>query len=279
MSVLTNQEPTVTITSSAGDSVCLGTPTTLTLSSTWGGTSPAYNWYLNGIPTATGTIYTYIPADGDVIFATMLSSYKCRLDSSVLSNNIKFDVDRPDTPTVRIDFYPNSSAALDSYQVVVTNDPFGQYAYTYTWYVNGDLMPQTTSYLLVVPGSLANGAQITCIVTRHNRCGLYPGAGIYNNVNVGVTPVTVTVGDIRLIPNPNKGLFSLKGSLGVSTSQDVYIEITDMLGQVIYRSTTTAHNGEIDEQIQLGGNIANGMYMVNLRSGGANKVFHMVIEQ
>src|SRR5581483_4340452 len=102
-------------------------------------------------------------------------------------------------------------------------------------------------------------------------------------IPAGVQQYTLGNGDIKLMPNPNKGTFTIKGTLGTpivtGTDQEVSVEITDMLGQVVYKSKVMVHNGKIDEQINLGSNLSNGMYLLNLRSGTDNKVFHFVIEQ
>jgi hypothetical protein len=52
-----------------------------------------------------------------------------------------------------------------------------------------------------------------------------------------------------------------------------------MIGQVIYRNKIMASNGVINERIQLSNTLANGMYLLNLKSVNDNKVFHFVIEQ
>jgi hypothetical protein len=85
--------------------------------------------------------------------------------------------------------------------------------------------------------------------------------------------------DVRIIPNPNKGAFIVKGTIGNSADQEVSLEVTDMLGQVVYNNTVMAHGGNINEQIQLGKTLANGMYLLNVRSGSETKVFHFVVEQ
>ena len=94
----------------------------------------------------------------------------------------------------------------------------------------------------------------------------------------GVQQYTSTMGDIKLIPNPNKGQFSIKGSVGVS-DEEVSIEVTDMLGQVVYKNKVLAPGGNINESLSLGNSLANGMYMLNLNAGNEHKVFHFVIEQ
>jgi len=84
--------------------------------------------------------------------------------------------------------------------------------------------------------------------------------------------------NVQLLPNPNKGEFSVKGTLGVSVSEEVTLEVTNMLGQTVYKEKVMSKNGAVDANVHLG-NVANGMYMLVLRTASANKVFHVVIEQ
>ncbi len=127
---------------------------------------------------------------------------------------------------------------------------------------------------------LANNDIVSCTVTNHNICGALEGSNsvVVAISNVGVTPVVSNASDVKLVPNPNKGEFTVKGTLGTTDDEAVTLEVTDMLGQVIYRSNVVAHGGNLNERIVLN-NIANGMYLLNMSSASGNKVFHMVVEQ
>ena len=85
--------------------------------------------------------------------------------------------------------------------------------------------------------------------------------------------------DIRLIPNPNSGTFTVKGTMGGPIGQEVSLEVTDMLGQVVYKKKGLTHDGKLNELIQVGNTLANGMYILNLRSESEHMVFHFVVEQ
>ena len=91
--------------------------------------------------------------------------------------------------------------------------------------------------------------------------------------------MVTTASDVRLLPNPNAGDFTIKGTLGTSVDEEVTIEVTDLLGQVIYNEKIQALGGNINKHITLTGTLANGMYMLNLRSESGNKTFHFVIGQ
>ena len=98
--------------------------------------------------------------------------------------------------------------------------------------------------------------------------------------NTGVKPVVLTAGiDVRVFPNPNKGEFTVRGTLGTTTDAEVSLEVADMLGQVIYKGNVTAREGKLDVQLHLSNTLANGMYILNLRTGDEYRMFHFVIEQ
>ncbi|MEI6754775.1 MAG: T9SS type A sorting domain-containing protein, partial [Paludibacter sp.] len=67
----------VTVTASANP-VYKNTPVTFTATPTNGGSTPAYQWQVNGINVGTNsTTYTYTPVDGDVVKCILTSSLTC----------------------------------------------------------------------------------------------------------------------------------------------------------------------------------------------------------
>ena len=71
----------------------------------------------------------------------------------------------------------------------------------------------------------------------------------------------------------------MKGALGTFADEAVSMEITDMLGQTVYKKSVVAYGGKINEQIQISNTLANGVYLLNLKSDSGNRLFHFVIEQ
>jgi len=94
------------------------------------------------------------------------------------------------------------------------------------------------------------------------------------SVTVSAVPVLITVQ-----PNPNRGTFRVRGTVGSTNDEAVTFEVTDLLGQVIYRNKVTAFEGRLDETILLSNALTNGMYLLNVHSGAENKTFQLVIEQ
>jgi len=95
----------------------------------------------------------------------------------------------------------------------------------------------------------------------------------------GVVMTGLSQSELRLIPNPNTGVFRVTGALGVQTEEEVQLEVTNMLGQVVYHGVAKSRGGVLDAGIELGNNLANGMYMLNLTVGADHKAFHFVVKQ
>ncbi len=281
MTVKTNVTPAVTISAAPGNTVCQGVVVTYTAAPAWGGTTPAFTWYVNGSPLGTGAIFSYAPLNGDVVFAEMISSYACVTSTAAaISNNIAMQVDDATMPTVDIMLKSGANVGTvvynDTLTAVVTSGGLNP---TYQWSVNGAAITGATNATYIV-GSLNHGDAVSVVVSKVNACGLLSANDmvVVTSTNVGVNNVTAVAIDLKLVPNPNKGTFTVKGSLGTTANQDATIEVTNMLGQAIYNGSVTVRNGVVDETIQLS-NIANGMYILNFRVGGENKVFHVVVEQ
>jgi len=95
----------------------------------------------------------------------------------------------------------------------------------------------------------------------------------------GVASVGNNAMDIRLMPNPNKGDFIIRGTVAATEDKELDVDVTDMLGQVVYRGKVQVRNGSVNERIQVSNTLANGMYILNLRSEAGNTAFHFVMQQ
>jgi hypothetical protein len=76
--------------------------------------------------------------------------------------------------------------------------------------------------------------------------------------------------DISLFPNPNNGLFTVKGTLPVNASvKTVKAEILNNLGQLVQVVTMDVNAGQVDHKMNLGSNMADGTYMIRMTAGGS----------
>jgi uncharacterized protein YjdB len=167
--------------------------------------------------------------------------------------------------------------SLDTLVAVITNAGINP---TFQWYINTNPVSGATndtfSYIIYYDND-----SISCSVTSGGECGGHTTSkAIFIRLHdVGVNIASGNKGNIVLVPNPNKGTFTVKGSMGTNLDEEVTLEITNLLGQVMYTSSVMTQNGTINERIQLGNNPANGMYMLTIRSATQKDVFRFVIDQ
>jgi uncharacterized protein YjdB len=271
--------PEVALSSSTGAVSCAGNIVAYLATPTNGGDAPSYLWTVNGINVATGPGYFYTPNNGDVVVVTMTSSYLCvspasdtaMMTMSVLTGASPLVVI---TTTLSGEAY---SGITDTFTVNIVSG--GGTAPTYQWFVNGIAVTGETGPTYIT-NMLSSGDVVTCHVTNGDPCG---GVTISNAITtvagVGVNQVTQAQGSIEMMPNPNNGSFVVKGNLGVAVSEDMTLEVTDMVGQVVYTGHTQAKSGAFSENVQLSGLLANGMYILNVRSQHMQKQFHFVLNQ
>jgi hypothetical protein len=281
MTVETKETPYVTVTADPGTEVCLGTIVHYTAAPSFGGTAPSYLWFKDGTNTGiTTATYSYAPANADQVYCVITSNYRCRLANTAQSTTITMKVDVPSLPVVTVTANPGSSISFGqtaTLNAVVSN---AGSAPTYQWLINGTPVAGATNASFS-SNTFADGDSVTCQVLSSGGCAGQLG---FNSItmhvaNVGVKPVSLAGSNIILVPNPNNGYFTLKGSLGTAVDENVTIDVVNMLGQVVYSQNVVAHNSELNQSVRLSSSVANGMYILNLHSGNESKVFHFVIEQ
>jgi uncharacterized protein YjdB len=268
--------PMVSIYPHDKDTVCQGSLTTFIATSVFGGPAPEYQWSVNGATVGFDTLtYSYVPKNGDVVSVVLKSDTTC-LKTDLASSEVTMTVDIVYIPTVTISGF--TGAAISKGQTItltagVTN---GGPSPKFQWLKAG--IPIAGATNATYTSTFANKDSITVIVLGTAKCG----TPSFNSIIMVVTTAGVTeIGqgiDMTVIPNPNNGAFVLKGTTGTGLNEEVSLEVTNMVGQVIYKNQLTAHEGAINEEVQLG-NIANGMYLLNVISGNEHKVFHIVVKQ
>lgn len=84
----------------------------------------------------------------------------------------------------------------------------------------------------------------------------------------------ITKAEIKVYPNPNGGEFVVVGSMADRSAE---IEITNLLGQPIYRGRAEISNGKLHHRITLGGSLADGTYLLRVKTTGGVRAFTLVI--
>ncbi len=278
LSVLPYGTPSAHIVAVPGDNVCQGTLVHYSSTSAFGGSLPELSWEVNGAVMGSGASFSYTPANHDNISLVVGSDYFCRTADSGTSNIISMEVDAATDPVVVLTTTPGTTISHGQTVTITTSVTNGGPTPFYQWYVSGAAVPGAVSATFT-SSALADGDSVYCIVTRSGVCsGLTGSAGVKIHITrVGVPQVVAAGSDIKLVPNPNSGVFTVKGTLAIAGDQEAELVVTDMLGQVVYNAHVMTVNGKIDQLITLDGNLANGMYLLNVRSGNENAIFHFVI--
>jgi uncharacterized protein YjdB len=267
----------ITPTGSTGDTICEGTTPTFGATPVNGGTSPAYQWKLNGINSGTGSSFSYpSPTNGDVLSVKLTSNAVCPAPDTA-TGLIILNVVAPYIPPVILNAYPGLFIGPGMADTFVATVPGGGPIPTYQWLLNGTPVPGATSDTFIT-NTLANNDSVTCVATGTDLCKLSTFNSFIVTVgNVGIKALGQKA-EMALFPNPNKGAFTIRGKIGNLSNGEVWIEIINSLGQVVYRKNIPVSNGLINEQIQPDNIMSNGMYLLNLRSGTENTAFRFIVE-
>jgi hypothetical protein len=77
ITVVSAVTPSVTISASAGTTLCGPTIDTFSAAITSGGTTPSYSWHVNAVVVGTSATYAYTPVSGDIVGVFITSSAPC----------------------------------------------------------------------------------------------------------------------------------------------------------------------------------------------------------
>lgn len=139
-----------------------------------------YRWEVNGITAGSGSFYSYIPADGDIISCIHHVPAGCFTADSVISNNIMVAVGTIFTPTVAISG-PSAVCGGITVADTATTNVAGA---TYQWHVNG-VNTGTADMYNYIP---TDGDVIDCTVTVPIGSCYSTGSVTSNSIVMTVTP-------------------------------------------------------------------------------------------
>ncbi|MFN8416162.1 MAG: T9SS type A sorting domain-containing protein [Cytophagaceae bacterium] len=187
--------PTVTISASQ-TTVCSSVTVNFSSTITNGGTSPAYQWLLNGniIPSATSSTYsTSSFTDGDKYSLRLTSNATCASSTTVTSAEVTMTVTTSVVPSVTAT--ASASSVCQGQSVIFTANPTnGGTAPTYKWKLNGNDIPSATNSTYST-STLQSSDVITVELTSNAACVSAPGTALSSGgsvtVNSNVTPTIV----------------------------------------------------------------------------------------
>ncbi|MFM8372701.1 MAG: YHYH protein, partial [Bacteroidota bacterium] len=184
MSVTASVTPAIFI-STATTTICAGAGTDFHAVYTNGGSSPAFQWQLNGQTVGNGTNWMSSQLQsGDVVSCTLSSNATCTTQPTANSNIISMTVMPVITPAVSISASRTSVCAGE--EVVVTASPEnGGNNPGIGWLVNGIQAGSGPALTLPDP---ADGTTISCILTSNAACATQSTA-LSGELQITVTPL------------------------------------------------------------------------------------------
>jgi uncharacterized protein (TIGR02145 family) len=151
----------------ATNNICAGTSVTFTATPTNPGTTPIYQWKVNGINSGTNSpVFTYIPGNGDLVSCLLTSSATCTTNNPASSIQYPVSVN-PNLP-VSVSVVPSQNPVCVGNSVAFTATPNnGGLSPSYQWKVNGINTGTNSPNYSYIPD---NGDIVTCVLTSNAVC-------------------------------------------------------------------------------------------------------------
>ena len=191
INVVTGPMASASILASA-TTICQGTSVIFTATPTNGGTSPSYQWQLNGINVGADlpTYTTNSLLQGDIVSVIMTSSLSCVSGSPSTSNAISMSVTNSVSPTVSISSTnPNiCTGTAVTFTANSINEGTGP---IYQWKLNGN--NAGTNSPIFTASSFPNGDIVSVLMTSNANCAV-PNSVTSNSIPIVISnPVTPAV--------------------------------------------------------------------------------------
>jgi hypothetical protein len=161
--------PTVSISATAS-TICSGTSVTFTATTQFGGSSPTFQWKVNGsnVGTNSDSYASSSLANDDVVTCVLTSNETCPSPASVTSNAYTMSVLAYQTPSVTIAAAPSSTACEGDLITFTATAAYGGGTPAYAWLLNGTSVGSNSESYSTI--NLANGNQVQCVMTSDYLC-------------------------------------------------------------------------------------------------------------
>jgi gliding motility-associated-like protein len=218
--------PTINIMSSATN-ICVGAAVTYTATTTNGGTTPTFQWKINGLNVGANinSFTTNTITSADIVTCELTSNLTCVSNVNSLSNPIQINVDNTAQPSVTIN--ANKATICKNDEVIFTASPTNvTNTVAYQWKVNGANVGDNTP--VYNNSNLSSSDVINCYMTTIASCSVSPY--ISNNVSIIVNPKPV------ITFNPGNTTILFGNSIQLNAS------VVGNIANYIWSPTTTLIN-------------------------------------
>jgi len=181
-------------------SVCAGSTVVFTATAANPGSSPVFQWTVNGAPAGTNSnVFSYMPANGDVVNCTLTSSItSCIANNPASSNTVTMTVN-PLMP-VSISTAASANPICAGIPVTFTATPVNPgNAPQYLWKVNGIAAGTNSSAFTYIP---VNSDEVTCELTSSLTTCVSGNPAISLPINMTVNPLMPVSISIAASANP-----------------------------------------------------------------------------
>ncbi len=231
-------------------SFCIGTPATYTASATNGGTTPSYQWQVNGINAGTNspTFSSTTLNTSDAVTCIINSSNVCALNNPETSNALLVIINPlPTTPLItQISGTLNSNATTGN-----------------QWYNSSGIIVGATA----ASYTPTQGGNYYVIVTDANGCN-----SASSNVIVITSIDENSILSFSIYPNPNNGDFTVE--LKNFNNAETLVELVSILGQNVYSEKTTNKTIHINSM-----NFESGIYFLKISTDRFTKIQKMIVQK
>ena len=228
--------PTISIAPSA-NAVCAGSPATFTASITNGGTTPSYQWEVNGTNVGSNSsTYTGTVSGMDSVWCVMTSTASCAVPAAANSNKSTVTINPKPSPVAALHGIDSlSTGTFASYQWLLNNSPIsGATAQTY-------VSTQSGSYRVIV----------------FNAQGCSDTSAVVSVTHVGIQNIQTS--EVRIYPNPTENILHIEAD---GLHNNTTLILIDAIGRNVYESNIAGNS--VREALDIS-SLASGMYILMLK--------------
>lgn len=269
----TPKRPVVSISILPNDTLCTNDTATLFISSTFKpGIYPQYLWHRDNRPYIyhTDTISDTSTLNHTTYFVKLITNAYCRSEDTVSSDTLsvyrKAKIPISVIPIIQKHGVSGPRGLGILFTPTITNNGDST---VYQWMHNGQKIAGATSDSLYLPySSLSNGDSVALWVENHSQYCHTADTLIHGIIIKDLNVKSISQYQRSLYPNPNKGSFILKGSIG--SSDAVTVSVSNTLGQEVYRKEVITTQKKLDIKIDLPSNVPDGLYIIKVSSDQFN---------
>ncbi len=168
------------------EAICAGSDVSFSTSISNGGSTPQYQWYINGSAVAGANNSTFVYsgfANGDVVQCELTSNAVCVVNPVEVSNEVEISVANWVEPAITIN--ASASEVCEGTNVQFTaQTEFEGTSPIYRWFINSVEVAETNTPVFNST-TLANGDLIHCILESNHNC-ISSNSVMSNQLNVSV---------------------------------------------------------------------------------------------